>query len=77
MTFEIVFNIKITTKALHVIKLSSIIPYLFPLSFLSRRLTVRGAEGILIEGKEISMTSAEDISISSIQVISNKSESLL
>lgn len=32
-----------------------------------RSLTVRGAEGILIEGKEISMTSAEDISISSIQ----------
>ena len=77
MTFEIVFNIKITTKALHVIKLSSNMPYLFPLSFLSRSLTVRGAEGILIEGKEISMTSAEDISISSIQVISNKSESLL
>ena len=77
MTFEIVFNIKITTKALHVIRLSSNRPYLFPLSFLSRSLTVRGAEGILIEGKEISMTSAEDISISSIQVISNKSESLL
>ena len=32
-----------------------------------RKLTVRGAEGVQIEGKEISMTSAEDISVVSDQ----------
>ena len=32
-----------------------------------RKLTVRGAEGVQIEGKEISITSAEDISVVSDQ----------
>ena len=32
-----------------------------------RKLTVRGAEGVQIEGKQISMTSSDDISITSVQ----------